>query len=91
MQTLQLMQKQDYIIIDTPFQTGLYLIQTDEQLEQAIQDPEIIKYNGTISEAKEIIELQKLLNTIENDNKEEDYQRIEQLKLNIKMMIRKEH
>lgn len=80
---------QDYIIIDTPFEYGVFRIETPEQLEQSQSDYEnISKFLGTTQEANEIIQLQdllyKLLRTDENNT-----QRIDQLKINIKLMISK--
>ena len=73
--------KEDYIVICTEFECSLHKIDTDEQLEQAELDNNITIYRGTQTEAKEIIELQRLLNDLED----EDLERIELLKSNIRM------
>lgn len=79
---------QDFIIIDTPFEYGLFKIETTEQLEQATSDNNITKFSGTADQADEIIELQNMLYRLLRTN-EENLQRCNQLKYNIKMMINK--
>lgn len=82
---------QDYIIIDTPFEFGVFKIENAEQLEQVQADDGqgFSKFLGTPEQADEIISLQNMLYRITQNKKFEDTQRFEQLKSNIKMMINK--
>ena len=78
--------KEDYIVICAEFECSLHKIETDEQLEQAELDSNINLYTGTETQAKEIIELQRMMNNLD----EEDSERIELLKSNIRMMCLRE-
>ena len=82
---------QDYIIIDTPFEFGVFKIENAEQLEQVQADDGqgFSKFLGTSEQADEIISLQNMLYRITQNKKFGDTQRFEQLKSNIKMMINK--
>ena len=83
---------QDYIIIDTPFEFGVFKIENAEQLEQVQADDGqwFSKFLGTPEQADEIISLQNMLYRITQNKKFEDnVQRCEQLKSNINMMINK--
>lgn len=80
---------QDYIIIDTPFEFGVFKIYNRTQLDQATSDNQIKKFPGSSEQADEIISLQNMLYRIKQNKKFEDEQRCEQLKSNINMMINK--
>lgn len=81
---------QDYILIDTPFDFGVFKIETTEQLDQVYEDngQAFSKFLGTPEKADEIIELQDMLYRLLRTN-EDNTQRCNQLKYNIKMMINK--
>ena len=80
---------QDYIIVDTQFEFGVFKIYNRTQLDQATSDDQIKKFLGTSEQADEIISLQNMLYRITQNKKFEDTQRCEQLKSNINMMINK--
>lgn len=79
--------KGDYIIYSSEFDCGVFLIENDEQIEQASCDANVKLFKGSDSEAKEIIDLMRIL-MIQEDT-EENQQRIEALRSNIKLMCSK--
>ncbi len=79
---------QDYIIVDTQFEFGVFKIYNRTQLDQATSDDQIKKFLGTSEQADEIISLQNMLHRLLRTN-EDNVQRCEQVKSNINMMINK--
>ena len=77
----------DYIIYCSEFDYGVFIIETDEQVEQANLDENISLFKGTTVEANWILELQRIHDSIEDIP--ENSQRIELLRSNIKMMCLK--
>ena len=82
--------KEDYIVNCTWFECSMHKIETDEQLSQAEIDDSISLFNGSKQQIKEILDLQELLHTLEQSGSSEDYQRIDVLKSNIRMMCNRE-
>ena len=79
--------KGDYIVYSSEFDCGVFIIENDEQIEQASIDMNVKSFKGSIEEAQEIIELMRILIGLEDS--EENQQRIELLRSNIKMMCSK--
>lgn len=79
--------KDDYIVYCSEFECFVHKINTDEQVEQANLDENISLFKGTTAEANEILELQRIHDSIEDIP--ENSQRIELLRSNIKMMCLK--
>ena len=78
--------KDDYIVYCSEFECFVDKI-TDEQVEQANLDENISLFKGTTANANEILELQRIHDSIEDIP--ENSQRIELLRSNIKMMCLK--
>ena len=79
--------KGDYIVYSSEFDCGVFLIENDEQIEQASIDTNVKPFKGSDSEAREIIDLMGILIRLEDN--EENQQRIELLRSNIKLMCSK--
>lgn len=77
----------EYIIYSSEFDCGVFLLETDEQLKQAELDSNVSKFKGSEAEAKEIIDLMFILIRLEDSD--DNTQRIELLRNNIKMMCSK--
>ena len=78
----------DYIIYCSEFDYGVFIIETDEQLEQAELDSNVSKFKGSEADAKGIIELRRILNNL-LEKRHLNVQRIELLRNNIRMMCLK--
>lgn len=82
----------DYVIIDTQFEVGVYEVKTNEQVEQANLDDGIALYDTCSDLLITLVNLTAILNKLENSNfndcTNENMQRVNLIKSNIKMMLR---